>query len=687
MKQNHLFFLFLPLLVYANLFSFGQAEKSPQDLHPGYRKWLEEEVVYIITPKEKEVFLQLESDRERNVFIDAFWRQRDPVPETPANEFKDEHEKRIQYANQWLGKESPGPGWRSDMGRIHIILGEPKSIERYENIPNVYPVIVWHYAGLTQYGLPNSFNVAFFKRYGMGEYELYSPIKFGPQHLLSHYEGDQTDYMSAYYVLQNNEPGVADISLSLIPGESRELLAPSLASEILVAQKIPAAPFEVVKDSYAEKLLKYKDIVEVEYSANFIENDSLVRVIQDDSGLFFVHYLVEPQKLSFVEYQGRYNSNLAINGSIADLSGKTVYQFERTIPIEFDESQIASIQNKLFSFQDMFPLVPGDYRFNLLLKNTVAKEFTSVEAGITIPETPSLRLSPLILANRLSKGSAYKGKNKPFLIGDLQLLPSPRNDFSKKDILYLYVQVQGLTDEIKKSGTLVYSILSDTGIVLSLNRSLNEYPDPSNIFEEFSLADIPAAYYRLKVSLLNGDQEEILFEQNPFYVTPLESLPRPWLISMPMPPSNDPSIANTLGNQLYNKQELPKALPLLEAAYHSNPQSVNFSLDFGRALFATKDYQRVKQIAQPFLEDERKYPFLQLLGESCQALGELDGAIAYYKEYLAYYGTHLPILNSIGSCYYQLGNIEEALIAWERSLAIAEQEELRAKVKSLKERK
>lgn len=667
---------------------FSQTKLRPKDLHPAFRKWLEEEVVYIITPREKEVFLMLETDRERRIFIEAFWKQRDPVPETPTNEFKEEHERRIKYANQWLGKDSPGPGWRSDMGRIYIILGEPKSVERYENVPNVHPVIVWNYTGMSQYGLPNNFNVAFFKRHGMGEYELYTPVKFGPQALMPLYDGDHTDYMNAYYRLMNIEPGVAGISLSLIPGESHELLTPSLASEILIGQQIPSAPHEIVKDSYAEKLLKYKDIVEVEYTANYIESESLVKAIQDRSGIFFVHYLVEPQKLTFVQYENRFSANLEVNGSVTDMSGNMVYQFERKIPIEFNKTQIASIQKKLFSYQDMFPLVAGNYRLDLLWKNTVSKEFTSLETAITIPPSPGLRLGPLILANRLDNASQYRGKNKPFVIGDRQLLPSPRNDFSKADTLYLYTQIQGLTNDLKQTGSLRYSISNDQGVLFSSDKTLKEYQDPANIIEEFPLKDLPANYYQIKVTLLSSEKEELQSEQSPFYVSPVEFLPRPWLISMPMPPSSDPSITNTLGNQFLNKKDMSQALALLEKAYQTKPLDVDFSLDLCRALYETKEYQRIKKIAQPFLDDERKYPFLQIMGESSQALGELSDAINYFKEHLAYYGTDLRALNAIGECYLQLGNTEEALIAWERSLELnPAQEELKKKVQALKEKK
>ncbi len=688
MKTIAIFLLSYSLCLTPIPSDIGQAKISPKDLGARYRTWLEEEVVYIITPKEKEVFLQLETDKEREIFMAAFWKQRDPTPNTPANEYREEHYNRIRYANNWFGKDSPGPGWRSDMGRIYITLGPPNSIEKNETLPEIFPLITWFYEGMREFGLPNAFNVVFFKRHGMGEYELYSPIQHGPQSLLIHYNGDMTSYLDAYRELFDIDPKIAEVSMTLIPGESSMTFSPSLASEVLISQKVPTAPYEKVKDSYAEKLLEYKDIIEVDYSANYIENDALIRVIQDRSGIYFVHYLVEPSKLTFEQYQDKFNSNLEINGNISDQKGNTIFQFERTIPIEFNKEQIDNIKNKLFSFQDMFPLIAGHYKLNLLVKNSISKEFTSVETDITIPETSSLQMSALTLANRLDKDSRYKGKNKPFLIGDFQLVPSPRNDFSSQETLYLYFQIQGLTEDMEENAYLEYSILNDDEKIHSMVKGIKEYPDRTNFFEEFSLAKIPAAYYTLEVTLFDKNREEVFSENTPFYVSQATYMPRPWLVSLPMPSSEDPAIANILGIQYLNKKDIQKAESLLVEAYGKNPNSQKFALDLSRVLFMTKAYQRVKQIAAPFLKDQRKYAFLQLMGQSCQALGELAEAISYYKEYLSYFGTNIIILNSIGECYYQLGSTEEALVAWERSLKInPNQEKLKLFLKSIKEKK
>jgi GWxTD domain-containing protein len=665
-----------------------QKKKSSKDLPPQYRKWLEEEVVYIITPKEKEVFLQLESDREREIFIEAFWKARDPDPDTPENEFKKEHYRRLAYANQWFGREGPGAGWRTDMGRVYITLGEPESIDRYENDSEIYPVVIWFYQGMGEYGLPDSFNVAFFKQSGMGQYILYTPVKYGPHALLTHYQGDPGDNLAAYTKLMDVEPLVAEISMTLIPEEAAHIQSPSIASEVLVTGKIPSAPYQKVKDSYAQKLLMYKDIIDVDYTANYIENDAFAEVIKDKSGVSFVHYLIEPKKLTFEQVGDKFRTRLEINGRVADAAGKLVYQYDRSVPIEFDREQLSNIKTKLFSFQDMFPLVEGNYKFTILFKNTVSKEFTSTEKDLSVVGAPGLRFSQLVLANRVLRNSEYSGKSKPFLIDNVQLVPSPRNDFSTADKLYLYFQVFGLTEELKENGLLEYSILKEGEKIFSTTKSIKEYQDKMNILEEFSLDNLATAYYKIRVSLLDRNKNELLFEQDNFFVSYLASLPRPWVLSIPLPPSDDPLFANILGNQFLNKNDEPKARRLLGEAYQKNPRSKQFALDFCRVLFLNKEYQKVKEVSSPFLQGQEKYEFLAPVGQSSQALGELAEAISYYKEYLAHYGTNIQILNSIGECYYQLGDPQEALVAWERSLELnPKQEKIRKMVDSIKQKK
>ncbi|MGQ9801308.1 MAG: GWxTD domain-containing protein [Candidatus Saccharicenans sp.] len=652
-----------------------------------YRKWLEEEVVYIISEKERDVFLRLENDRQREIFIEAFWKQRDPNPNTPENEFKVEHYRRIDYANQHFGKESPGPGWRSDMGKVYIMLGEPQSTEKYENLYDLYPTIIWFYQGMAEYGLPNAFSVVFYKPDGTGEYKLYSPIKDGPMKLMPHYSGDMTSYAEAFGKLSDIEPNVAKVSLSLIEGEPLTDLVPSISSDVLINQKIPAAPTYKVRSTYAEKLFRYQDIIEVEYTANYIDSDALVSVYQSPAGIYYVHYLIEPKKLSLERNDNNYQTTIVINGIVTDTNNQQIYQFDRRIPLNLRGDQVNSIQDRQMSFQDVFPLIPGKYRLSILFKNFVSKEFTSLETTLNIPER-QLQMSPVLLSTRMTRSSQYRGLNKAFLLNDLQFMPTPRNDFVLGDRMYAFFQVWGLTPELRNQGSLNYEVVRENGeVVKAFSKKLNEYTGGNVFYEEFILEGWTPANYTLRVNLQDGNNNVLLAEKANFFISHLPSLSRSWVMTKPVDGDNSAAIQQALGLQYWNKKDTARARRYLENAYKKDPANPAVALDYCRLLYSLNQYQEVLNIALPFV-NQGQNDFLELIGQAFQAQQQYQQAIDYYKQYLAHFGTNINVLNAIGECYYQLGDMGEALYAWERSLQIEpNQDKIKALVKSLKEKK
>ena len=654
----------------ASAFPAAGDKLDVNSLPPRFKKWLTEEVVYIISPKEKEVFLQLTTDRERDLFIDAFWKARNPDPNSPTNKAKDEHYRRIDYANQKFGRGLQAGGWRTEMGRIYIILGEPKQILKYENEQQLYPLVIWFYEGMTEYGLPNAFNVVFFKEYGAGDYKLYSPVRDGPQKLMPNYSGDMADTLAAYDALAGIETNVAEVSLTLIPNDYFIGMAPSIPSDILIAKTIPAAAYEKVKSDYADKLLKYKDIVEVEYTANYISSDALVQVTRDAAGRAFVHYLIEPSKLSIEEEGGVYRTILDINGIVSDASGRMVYQFDRSVPVEFGEAQYLKVKDRPFSFQDAFPLIEGDWKLNLLWKNTLSKEFTSVEATLKVPPARTLTLSAPLLANRVIRNSAFLGQVKPFTAGDTQLVVSPRNDFTVKDTMSVFLQVGGAGPDLAASGTLAFAIAREGQPFKSFSRPLSAYPDTTRIVEDISLADFTPAYYLLTVSLLDAAKTEVISAKSQFFISLQADIPRPWLLYVPLPPVGDPYFSDVLGMQRLRSGDLVGARALLETAFRARPDSADFALDYCNVLLAAKDYNGVKAIALPFYRDRKRNEFAGVLGETAEALGEYAQAIGFYKDYLASFGTNLNVLNAVGDCYLKVGDVGQAVAAWKKSLEL-----------------
>lgn len=680
---------FLSLILIAAAIFYGSMKTEEDKLPPRYKQWLDEEVVYIIVPIEREVFLKLETDRERDLFIEAFWRHRDPTSGTLENEFRKEHYRRISHVNRFYGRTTPKPGWRTDRGRIYIILGEPNDIQRFEGKTMTYPAEIWFYQGKTNLGLPPGFNIVFFQEGGVGEFRLYSPAKDGPQALMTSYWGDPMNYAEAYKQLREFEPDLALVSLSLIPGEGSGIFGrPSLTSDLLI-QKVETTPSRTVEERYARKFLEYKDTVEVEYSANYMDSDSLVKVVKDPSGMYFVHYAIEPERLSVNLYKDKYYTQLKLNGKISDLEGKTIYQFEKTFSIEFDEERIKTISRQPFSIQDIFPLIPGNFKMSVLVKNEISKEFTSLERDLLIPGDENVvQMTSLILGYRMSKKAEEK-KLRPFQMGDYRLYFDAKRVFLKTDTLVLAFQIHGLSEAVKEKGEIRFSFFKGGEEFRTTINKLTEFAELPNIVEQFSFSEFDPAHYRIQVSLF-VDGQEVLFESEDFDITYLEAIARPWIYSKLLPDTEDPIYPYIIGTQLFMSGKIPEARTSLEKALQRRPDSVDFALNLAQTYMVLGEYKKVEDILLPFLNQPQmpKYEVLFIMGKAYQNLGQLNKAIEVFDRAISHYGLNINLLNSIGECYFQLGNAREALTAWEKSLEInPNQPQIKKSVDAIKEKR
>lgn len=660
-------------------------EKTPP-LPEKYQKWLEEEVVYIITPVERDIFLKLRTDRERELFIEAFWKHRDPVPETEENEFKSEHYRRIEYVNKYFGRESPKPGWKTDRGRFYIILGPPNDIQRIDSKSEVYDTEIWFYQGKTEMGLPPGFNVVFFRERGTGEYRLYSPTNDGPQALLTGYWGDQADYMAAYQKLREVDPTLANVSLSLIPGEENTSLGrPSLSSDLLLRQ-IELTPQRMVEDKYARKFFEYKDLVEVEYSANYLDSDYLVKVLKSPAGFYFIHYTLEPKRLSVNQYDNRYATNLKVNGTLSTLDGKIVYQFEKTYPVQMNEAQMKERQSLPVAIYDVLPCVPGDYKLSVLVKNEASKEFTSLEQTIRIPGKSGVELSAPILAYKVSPAEAAGGRVKAFLIGGNQLYLQASRVFTAKDQLAVVLQVYGLTPALRDKASLRFQFVRETETFREKTVPLSEVLTLPEVVQIFSLSDFPPAHYFLNVSLMVDGKEQVATREE-FDLTFLESLPRPWILSRVLPPLDDPYYGHILGQQLYNLGRLAEARSVLEQALARAPQNEDLSRQLAQVYLEQKEYGKAAALVEGFIGGEKQaaYETHVVAGRALYYLGEYQKAIDILDRAVNLYGTNITLLNLIGDCYLGLGKKAEAAAVWEKSLEIMpDQPEVRKKLQAVK---
>jgi GWxTD domain-containing protein len=705
--------IFIFIVAFCTILYANQRPELPQK----YKRWIEEEVVYIITPKEKEVFYELENDRERDLFIEEFWKQRDPTPGTPANEFKDEHYRRIEFANKKFGKGTPGEGWRSDRGRFYIMLGRPNHLERYST-PDIRPVEIWYYSGNPRLGQASYFRLLFFERYGAESYDLYDPMADGPQSLVPITEREsrftvvgrvvpEADAVAAnpaeeafdkrletqldprnlhayklirYYV--GNE--LAEASLSNFPGRrDPEFMLPSS----VLLKDVETYPYKRVDDDYAYEFLEHKAVVEVNYSVHYIGNNSRVNILQDPSGLFFVNYVLVPETLSVDYYNEKYVTTLRTSIRMADTEGKTVFQWGRDVPLELRKDELERLEKSSFHLCDSFPMIPGDYTIHLLFENLVTKEFTSFERTVSVPEGKHLQMSPLVLARKVNEDSPYSESSRAFQVGRLQIYPSVNNTFLDRDTLFLFFQAYGLSQELKEEGTLEFTFYSGVEPFQKYQKKIAEYGSGNSFLEEVPLEKFPPGIYTVEASLLDKNGQRQLSERDALSVTK-KPLPGSWLVAQTNPPADDPYYSYILGNQFFNKGEIQKAHDELMKAYEKQPDSLDYALSYTRVLMGLREYQKVIKTLTPFEQSGiENFGLFFTLGRASENVGEFEKAIQLYQKGLSQKGDVIMVLNSIGDCYYKLGNKEQALRAWEKSLELRpNQEQIKKLIDQLKEK-
>ncbi|MFO7979617.1 MAG: GWxTD domain-containing protein [Candidatus Aminicenantes bacterium] len=680
-----------------------------KNLSEEHKKWLEEEVVYIISPAEKDVFLQLETDRERDLFIEEFWRQRDPTPGTQRNELREEHYSRIDFANKIFGRGTPVEGWRTDRGKFYIMLGPPDNVQKYSTF-DIHPIEIWYYTGKPELGQEPNFRLTFFKRGGVGVYELYNPMRDGPKDLVPHHErypdiasfddqggmsldpgtaaeiqemsrsADPRD-IQAYLILKGNAGHeLADASLSNFPG--RKGYTYRLPSAIFI-KEVETYPTKKLDEDYAYEFLEHKATVDVSYSVHYIGNQSKVDVLQHPSGLFFVNYTIVPENLAVDFYKDKYFTNLRASLRVTDSKDKTIFQMERNIPIELKKEELEAIGKRPFHLYDSFPIISGNFTFNLLLENTVTKEFTSFETQLRVPPPEQLQISTLILARNIKKDLPQGRIHRAYQVGNMQIYPTLRNMFLGKDKLHLFFQIYNLTPELREEGILKYTFFRQGQTPLNFEKKVGEYPSSRDFLEEISLEGLEPGRYAIRVSLFDKREKELFSESQEFRITE-ETLPGSWISAQTSPPPDDPFYSNILGIQYLNKGERDKALNELSDAYEREPESLDYALDYCRALLITKKYQKVRDILTPFEQAKHEdFDLFYYLGEASKEIKQYEEAIYYYQNALSIRGSVVEILNSIGSCYMELGNREEARRAWEKSLEINPNQE---KIKDLIER-
>jgi GWxTD domain-containing protein len=689
--MRRLIFLSIFLVFVSFLFSFQKVKEK--DLPQKYREWLEL-THYIIHPKEKEVFLQLTTDRERDIFIESFWEVRDPTPGTPQNEYKEEHIQRFLYANKHLKRGSPRKGWMTDMGRIYIILGPPSDIDRFDLMKGIYPAEVWYFYGDQRKGLPPYFGVVFFKRGGSGEYKLYNPVSDGPASLLVETRGlDVTNYQNVYEKIKDLAPDLAGVSISMIPGEYPYNYIPSPRSNIILAD-IFESPLRDISPTYATHFLNYKGIVTTEYLTNYVESVGSIAFIHDPlRSINMLHFSLSPKDVSVVYYgpDNKYYCNFALNVSLRKESS-IILQYSKDFPFYFPPNDLPKIKGMGISIQDSFPLIEGEYRLNILLQNSVGKEFTVYEKDIFFPEdSRESRIIGPFLGYEIQDHSL--NIHAPFKIGNKRIIVDPNYTFSSSDEIVMFFNILNLRQELSQEGEveiLITGLREENPSKKSFSIKLKEYPyhNVLSIHRSFIANELSPDYYEMKLNLKNGDGETIDEKKSTFVISPKKVVSHPISLFKTFPLSQDYILIFTVAS-LYDKVKNYKQAELYyEKAYQKNPAYKEGLIEYANFLFKLRNFDKILELIEGLKKDDSsRFEYYLIKGRALMGLGRYSEAINNLLEGNKIYDSDTRLLNSLGFCYYKTNQVKKALEALNASLRLnPKQNEMRKLVDEINRR-
>jgi GWxTD domain-containing protein len=444
--------LLLALLV-ATAPAQDKAQRAEMGKNSYYYKWLNEDVYWIISEEERDVFTKLQTDEERDAFIEQFWARRDPDPDTPENEFKIEHYRRIVYANETY---SAGiSGWKSDRGMIYIKFGPP---DRFESQPaggtytrerkegggvtSVFPFERWEYRHID--GIGDDVELEFVDDKGGGLYELTWDKQRKDALLLSGLMGLTDDELEQLQMTGNTN--------------KQDRISGRRYSGDLPGVYRAAGGFESVKDKpFAQldtsaglnrpPLIKFKDLetvvsTRVTYGGlPFDVRQDFVR-ITDQQVMVPLTVLVSNEQMSFKQSEGFYHGKLQIYGRVVSLRNRIEAIFEDEVARDFLPEEFDSAKPRSSIYQKRLILKPGLYRLEVAVKDVESKRIGTVERRLEVPKygEGQLTLSSLILADRIEAGSQDRSSTS-FILGDLKVIPKTDDVFRKSGNLGLYVQV------------------------------------------------------------------------------------------------------------------------------------------------------------------------------------------------------------------------------------------------------
>src|SRR5881296_3520262 len=447
-------------LMMAVCLSFSTALTSPQksknkkaaqeaNREGYYKKWLQEDVVYIISEEEKKVFKALNTEEEKESFIEQFWHRRDPDPRTSENEFKEEHYRRIVYANERFA--SVIPGWKTDRGRIYITFGEPAQIESHPSggsynreiyegggQTSTFPFERWRYRHID--GIGDDIEIEFVDKSMSGEYRM----------AMSPDEKDALMFVPGAGLTMNEEMGLSK-------KEDRPYFNPSAANNpstgYMRAKDMPFARMEQYFNLQRPPQIKFEDLKSI-VTTNITYNQLPYQLRADfirlspDKVLVPITVELENKNLQFKKELDFNRAAVNVYGIITGLTGRIMAEFEHVISTEYTDQYFEQGTKNRSIYQKIVSLPPGQrFKLDLVLKDINSGNVGVISRGLVVPkyDNAALQASSVILANSVQPVPTATDALEQFVIGDLKIQPNVKSEYVRGQNLIPYLQVYNAT--------------------------------------------------------------------------------------------------------------------------------------------------------------------------------------------------------------------------------------------------
>jgi len=493
------------------------AKSLKQELSRTYKKWLNEDVVYIITDEERAAFKQLSNDEERDQFIEAFWQRRNPTPDSEDNEYKEEHYRRIEYANEHFAAGIPG--WKTDRGRIYIMYGPADEIDAhpsggtYER-PNdegggetsTYPFEDWRYRYLD--GVGQEVIIEFVDTCMCVEYHM--TMDRGEKDALAETpDGGETLYEQMGLSSKADRHNSSLETLGQGPGTaataSKEF---DRLEQFAKLNKPPAVKFKDLEEVVDHKITY--NVMPFDVRADFVK-------VTSDTVLVPVTIQIKNSDITFSQKDGVQRGTVNIFGRVTTLSGKVAQTFEETVQADIPSELLPKMVAGSQVYWKALPLRPGRYRLDLVLKDVNGDRKGTWSKGIIVPDYADDKLSSssLIVADSMEPVAAKNVGTGMFVIGATKVRPRvPPSDgkpvsFKRNQKMSFWMQVYNLGVDEKthqSSATVEYDVVNVTTnkpVIHSIESTdkMGNVGDQVTLQKTLSAANLDPGIYRLQIKV------------------------------------------------------------------------------------------------------------------------------------------------------------------------------------------